>query len=58
MEYIATVSRHVFDFLTPSFFSYHLVFFRLNSTYLLKGVTVWDRVPKDDAANFESDTFL
>ena len=36
--YIATVSSlrcHVFDFLTPSFLSYHLVFFRLNSTYLL-----------------------
>ena len=24
----------------------------------LECVTVWDRVPKEDAANFESDTFL
>ena len=25
---------------------------------LAKRFTVWDRVPKEDAANFESDTFL
>ena len=24
----------------------------------VKSHTVWDRVPKEDAANFESDTFL
>ena len=26
--------------------------------FFLGGGTVWDRVPKEDAANFESDTFL
>ena len=31
---------------------------KLAQDYLDQPHTVWDRVPKEDAANFESDTFL
>ena len=60
-KYLKTIG-HILDYIR-----YFVDIFTISSFAMIKEIasglaldrtTVWDRVPKEDAANFESDTFL